>query len=687
MRSILLPFIFSLITLTAFSQTYTFTGNGNWSIASNWSNNIVPPSVLPSGDSIIIASATGDSCVLNTTQVCLPGAIFIVSENANLIVHGSLDIPTPTITLGIGQVTSCRITVTGNVTANNGTPVTARGFVWSESPDPHLNGDTIIASLGSGTGAFSNFITGLYPLKTYYIRAFATNSSGTRYSNEVVITTGKPIFYLTTGAVSSITSNSAVCGAFMDGFICVNAVAAAGIVWDKYPNPTIQLATKTNDSIVATFSSSTFMGTMTNLSPNTTYYARAYILSILGDTIYGHYAKTFKTLTNNTAILTTTAAFNITNITASCGGNISSDGGGFVTSRGVAWSTNPLPNIELNNKTITGSGIGAFTSNITGLVQNTKYYIRAYAINDGGTHYGNQDSFVTLKSPILTTSSIIDITATSAVSGGNITSDGDNPITARGIVWSINHNPTKALSTKTDNGTGAGVFVANMTGLLPNKTYYVRAYATNSVATVYGEEIGFTTVDPSITSVLICGKEWTSKNLGVVTYRNGDTIPRVTDPNTWANLKTGAWCYYNNKTDSGVIYGKLYNFYAVTDPRGLAPQGWHIPTTEDWITLNCFGNQTDIAIALKNPDKRYWINGDDGSTNSSGFTALPGGLRLSGFGNFVEINQGAFWWTANDFGSSIPEYALARQLHAGPAFFDAKIILKTSGLSIRCVKD
>jgi uncharacterized protein (TIGR02145 family) len=141
------------------------------------------------------------------------------------------------------------------------------------------------------------------------------------------------------------------------------------------------------------------------------------------------------------------------------------------------------------------------------------------------------------------------------------------------------------------------------------------------------------TVYVSSDYVTIGTQIWTNKNLDVTTYRNGDPIPQVTDPTAWAGLTTGAWCYYNDDPANGAIYGKLYNWYAVNDPRGLAPAGWHVPTETEWQTLiGTLGGASVAGGEMKSTGTTYWGSPNTG-TNSSGFSALPGGLRDVG-GNF-----------------------------------------------------
>ncbi|MBO7112338.1 MAG: hypothetical protein J6V75_00100, partial [Bacteroidaceae bacterium] len=188
--------------------------------------------------------------------------------------------------------------------------------------------------------------------------------------------------------------------------------------------------------------------------------------------------------------LSTTAVSTVTSSSAVSGGNISSDGGAAVTERGVVWSTQKNPTVGLSTKTTNGSGMGEFTATITGLDHATLYYVRAYATNSVGTAYGEELTFTTeAVLPTVVTTAASSVTSSGFSTGGNVTDDGGASITARGVVWSTSEGPTVSLPTKTDNGSGTGVFTSFVTGLQPNTVYYVRAYATNSKGTAYGEQI------------------------------------------------------------------------------------------------------------------------------------------------------------------------------------------------------
>jgi len=184
---------------------------------------------------------------------------------------------------------------------------------------------------------------------------------------------------------------------------------------------------------------------------------------------------------------------NITQNTAICGGSIVSDGGYSVTSRGVCWSVSPNPTTS-HSKTIDGAGGGSFVSTITGLIPDTTYFVRAYATNKDGTSYGVSFNFRTLKSvlPVVSTLNVTEIEQTTAICGGEITFDGGLEVTARGVCWGTTGNPTISSDT-TLNGSGIGYFNSLLTGLIPNTTYAVRAYAINADGVSYGQSVMFKT--------------------------------------------------------------------------------------------------------------------------------------------------------------------------------------------------
>jgi uncharacterized protein (TIGR02145 family) len=176
---------------------------------------------------------------------------------------------------------------------------------------------------------------------------------------------------------------------------------------------------------------------------------------------------------------------------------------------------------------------------------------------------------------------------------------------------------------------------------------------------------------------------WSGKNLDVAHYRNGDSIPEVKDPKEWAILKTGAWCYNNNKQENGKTYGKLYNWFAVNDPRGLAPKGWHVATDAEWSKLSdLLGGTEQAGGALKSAT--LWKEQTSAVQKRSGFEALPGGARRDNDGYFMQQGEYSRLWTSTE---STANSALCRSL----GYFDAALrkgkANKNIGFSVRCVRD
>ena len=189
----------------------------------------------------------------------------------------------------------------------------------------------------------------------------------------------------------------------------------------------------------------------------------------------------------------------------------------------------------------------------------------------------------------------------------------------------------------------------------------------------------------NLSSVTIGAQVWTDKNLDVTTYRNGDPIPQVTDATAWANLTTGAWTYYNNDAANGAIYGKLYNWYALTDSRGLAPAGWHVPSDAEWTTLgNSLGGDEEAGGKMKSTGITYWISPNTGATNSSDFNGLPGGGFIPMLG-FVQIGEFGAWWSTTIAGLENP--ILRAVVNDNPRLLRTSEATKEMGFSVRLVKD
>jgi len=397
--------------------------------------------------------------------------------------------------------------------------------------------------------------------------------------------------------------------------------------------------------------------------------------------------------------LTTVAVTDVTLNSAVSGGTIVADGGEDITAKGVCWSTSSNPTIA-DTKTNDGTGSAGFTSNIVGLSEGTTYYVRAYATNEVGTAYGNELTFTTnaVTGAVLTTTEATSVTSSTAAAGGNITDDGGGNITARGVCWGTAPNPTVALTTKTVNGAGSGIFTSNLTNLTDGTVYYYRAYATNSSGTTYGQEFQFITPVTDIEgnvykTVKIGNQVWMAENLKTTKYNDDAVIPNVTDNAEWIALAADAYCWaQNNEATFKPLYGALYNWYAV-ETGNLCPPGWQVPTSGDFSTMEMSLGMTseqangsdfrgtDQGKQLKNTTG--WAEGSNG-TNTSGFSALPAGYRSYITGVSEGIGLITYFWSASGLDENIAVY---RRLDGDSDQVFRSGTYKKAGKSVRCVKN
>lgn len=329
-------------------------------------------------------------------------------------------------------------------------------------------------------------------------------------------------------------------------------------------------------------------------------------------------------------------------------------------------------------------------------LRTTRGYIKTYD-NNGleillypmSMKYENLSKELTIKAeekfnlgftPTIETKALSPKSGTTQLSGGNILSDGYSAITAKGVVWNTSSNPTVALSTKTNEGSGDGLFNSLISPLIQFTNYYTRAYAINSKGTGYGQEINFL---GGVTNVQIGNQIWMVENLDVTTYRDGTSIPQVTDPTAWSELTTGAWCWYDNSSSNGTTYGKLYNWYAVNDSRGLAPIGYHVPSDAEWnVLINYLGGGETAGLQMKSTT--LWNSPNTGAANISGFTGFPAGFRDSFSGVFSSIGNLGFWWSS----SERDEYfSWSRILFYNSTLAERDYFSKNIGFSVRLIKD
>ena len=524
---------------------------------------------------------------------------------------------------------------------------------------------------------------------------------------------------VTTSSVIDITSSTATSGGNVtsDGGA---TVTARGVCWSISHNPTVSDSHTTNGMGIGSFTSS-----LTGLSSGTTYYVRAYATNSAG-TSYGDEVS-FTTSALQLPTVITSEVTNITAITATCGAEVTSDGGATVTARGVCWSISHNPTVS-DSHTTNGTGMGSFTSSLTGLSSGTTYYVRAYATNSTGTAYGNEVSFTTfvLQVPTVITSEATNIATTTAICGGEVTSDGGATVTSRGVCWSISHNPTVSDS-HTTNGTGMGSFTSSLTGLSSGTTYYVRAYATNSAGTAYGNEVSFATetetpqdglpcpgastlidIDGNIYNTLQIGSQcWMKENLRTTKYADGTSISQGSSS---TSTIVAYWYYPNNSSSNQPTYGLLYNWKAVmrnsssssTNPsyvQGICPNGWHVPSDAEWTQLTDYVSSQSQYVCGN--DNRYIAkalaatSGWNSSTDTCAVGNIPSDNNATGFGapaagyyngNHRDFGSRSYFWDSSELDS---DFANFNQLFHGSATLggSSSFLYKGNGLSVRCLRD
>jgi len=408
----------------------------------------------------------------------------------------------------------------GTLLSDGGTPITNNGVCWSTSSNPTVGLYTKTTYDGWSGNNFYSSLTGLAPVTTYYVRAYASNNQGVAYGNEVTFTTPVALPIITTTYATQTSKSSVVTG----GNITFNGggdITERGVIWstDASFNPDTVVVNKTSNGM----GSGKYNSVISNMQLSISYYIRAYAVNSAGIS-YGNQVTV--TLFPTAPVLNTLELTQVTGSSAMSGGEITSDGGKPITLKGICWSTSTNPTTS-NSHTTNGSGTDTFTAMVSGLLPNTLYYVRAYAINMIGTAYGIERTFQTNGIPTLTaTTPVTKIIATTATSGGVITDDGRSPILTRGICWSTYSNPTIALTTKTvDNSSSAiGSFIADMKGLTSATTYYVRSYATNAVGTGYGSQVQFTTLAvqlPTVTTIHPYAVDSVKATSGGIIFDNG----------------------------------------------------------------------------------------------------------------------------------------------------------------------
>jgi uncharacterized protein (TIGR02145 family) len=650
---------------------------------------------------------------------------------------------TTVTTSAISEITQTSATGGGDVTSNGGAAITARGLCWNTSGSPTISDSH--TSDGSGTGTFTSSLTGLTAGTTYHVKAYATNGVGTSYGNEVTFTTQTSTSQTFTCGTSTLTDfdgntyNTVQIGEqcwmkenlatthYADGTVLVDGTNAGDIsnnyttkYWFVYDNNS---ANKSTYGLLYTWAAAMNGSVSSSSNPS----------GVQGVCPAGWH------LPSDNEWKQLELALGMTQTQADATGARGTDQGGELKEIGTShWAS---PNTGATNQsgfTALPGGSRSYGGSFSYLgdygnwwtaAENTTYvWLRNLYYNSAqvNRYYNLKNIGISVRClldnntsnstqiPSVTTSPISGITQTSATGGGDVTSDGGAAITARGVCWNTSGSPTIADS-HTSDGSGTGAFTSSLTGLTASTTYHVKAYATNSAGTSYGNEVTFTT-QSSTSPTFTCGTStindfdgntyntvqigeqcWMKENLATTHYADGTALVDGTNAGDIGTVNpTKYWFVYNNNISNKATYGLLYTWAAAmngaassaTIPsgiQGVCPGGWHLPSDAEWTQLtNFLGGENVAGAKMKETGTSHWHSSSPETTNESGFTGLPGGVRT--YNNVFDIIlYYGYWWSATESEGTKSWY---RSMASSSSYVTRSDFLdNTNAFSVRCVKD
>jgi len=592
----------------------------------------------------------------------------------------------------------------GVITSDGGELVTEYGVCWSKTVSPTITSSKKIA--GSGTGSFTSSITGLEPNTTYYLRIYAINSIGTAYGEQISIKTlefdpptvtdadGNLYHSITIGSQTWMLENLKT-SKYRNGDV-IGTTSALNMDLTYATSPKYQWAYNGTESNVPVYGRLYTWHTVAdsrNIAPAGWHVAADVEWTTLQNfliqngynydktTVDNKIAKSLSSITGwNASTYIGTAGLepsqnNSTGFSMVPGGYRGFDGYYYLFGNGTdIWTSTE------NSSTLACSwGCG--------------YNVVKLGSNNLNKNYGFSVRCIKNSLPTISTSSPSSILSTSLSCGGNISTDGGESISESGICWNTQESPTIADSHKSF-GSITGTFTGSITGLVPGSTYYMRAYATNSLGTAYGEQMSFKTpafdpitvtdIDGNVYHTVTIGTQtWMVENLKTTKYNDGTSIPVISDGYQWTSMTTPGYCWANNDSNNKDLYGGMYNFYAV-NTNMLAPVGWHVPTESDWSVLTAYsGGSSAAGSILKETGTVHWYSPNLSATNTTGFTALPGGYRSIASGDFINFGTRAMLWSSSESNELGGRYVIENYTTNTDFSYQSK----SFGFSVRCIKN
>lgn len=611
----------------------------------------------------------------------------------------------PTITTAVpGTIAYTTAISGGNIISDGGAAVSARGVCWSKTNNPTIADNKTID--GDGTGLFTSVVTGLDINSTYYVRAYATNNAGTAYGESIIFNSlpydsevvtdvdGNIYHSITIGTQKWMVENLKTTK-YRNG----DVIGTTSYLYSSLTSavePKYQWAYEGNEADVSIYGRLYTWHTVAdnrNIAPAGWHVATDAEWATLQNYLISNGYNHDKTTVGNKIAksMCTTKLWNTSDVTGTAS---------FEMYKNNASGFSMVPNGYRGYDGyfyIKGIGSNTWTSTTesatTAIMRGCGYNVPDLGRNTSNKNYGFAVRCMKNSIPEVSTSTTTDILSTSIKCGGIVVADGGEAVTEYGVCWSKIELPTLSDSTKVV-GNGIAAFITELTALEPNTTYYVRAYAINSLGVAYGAQVSFKTLltDPETVTdadgnvyhtVAIGNQTWMVENLKTTKYNDGTSIPLVADSYEWITLSAPGYCWANNNIENKNYYGASYNYYAVSTGK-LAPTGWHVPTESDWLALTAhLGGTSSAGAALKEVGLNHWSTPNIGASNSSGFTALPGGYRSPASGDFVNLYTRAVLWGGTELNGLGGRYIIENN----STNTDFSYYSKTFGFSVRCIKD